>query len=149
MRRTFALVAAVALAAMFATSSIAAVRAPTGDRISLFGGDIEYPAGAPFFVRHGIATIQDEDEAIGRGRFVLEIDGVPQQATYTEHFVADGLIYRMWVFNHPDGLSGVHAFTGHWLTACDVALMFLPCGDGGRQELTDFERQQIVVTFTE
>jgi hypothetical protein len=30
--------------------------------------------------------------------------------------LAPGAVSRVWVFSFPDGLSGIHTFTGHWDT---------------------------------
>jgi hypothetical protein len=30
--------------------------------------------------------------------------------------LAPTVVSRVWVFNFPDGLSGTHTFTGHWVT---------------------------------
>lgn len=149
MRTVAATLAVAILLVVSAGITLAGDRSTTGDRISLFGGDREVEAGAPFFVQHGIAAVQDEDQAIGRSIFILEIDGNAQRSSYIQHYVADGLLYRVWVFSYPEGMSGVHTFTGHWLAACGVATMYLPCGDGGRRDLVEFETQQITVTFTD
>ena len=30
------------------------------------------------------------------------------------------LIHLSWVYNYPEGMTGVHTFTGHWLGPCKV-----------------------------
>lgn len=149
-RRVVILGAVLALALMTVVGpTSAATRAPTGDRIDVMAGDTEYPAGTPFFVRHGVASDPSLDRSIGRSRFVLEVDGVPQAPAYQEWSRTDGLLVHAWVFNFPAGMTGVHTLTGHWLAACGVASAYLPCGDGGRRELVEFEALEIVVTFTD
>jgi hypothetical protein len=149
MRRMLALLIAATLALTTASAALGADRATTGDRINLFNGDQELPAGAPFFVRHGIANVLGDDRAVGRMSFVLEIDGVQQLATYTEHHVADGMLTQTWVFNYPGGMSGTHTFIGHWLGVCGLPTAYLPCGDGGPGTLVEFTTEEITVTFTD
>jgi hypothetical protein len=122
-------------------------RTPTGDRIGLFGGDRSYPADTSFYVMHGNAGVVDEDAAIGRNTFVLEVDGSAVPATYQTREEADGLIVHQWVFNFPDGMEGVHTFTGHWYAPCGVATQFLDCENATPTTPVEYETQQISVTF--
>jgi hypothetical protein len=139
-------VAALFTAAMTGPA-LAGERAPTGDRIGLFGGDQSYPAGTSFYVLHGNMGVVDEDAAIGRNRFVLEVDGSVVPATYQTREEADGLMIHLWVFNFPDGMTGVHTFTGHWYAPCGVATQFLDCGPATPTTPVEYETQQISVRF--
>ena len=111
----------VGLAALLVTAmtgpALGRERTPTGNRINLFGGDQSSPADTSFYVVHGNASVVGEDAAIGRSRFVLEIDGAIIPATSPTR-EADGLVTHLWVFNFPDGMTA--AFTvspGHWWQA--------------------------------
>lgn len=135
--------------ALGVTPAFAAPRERTGDRINLFVGDTEYPAGAPFYIAHGIGAILGEDTAIGRGSFVLEVDGATAPASYMERDVADGMLTSVSVFNFPAGMSGTHTFTGHWFAACGAPTGYLACGDNPPNTPLEFETLEVVVTFIE
>jgi len=112
-------VAAVTIALLLAsvTSAAAVGRERVGDRISLFEPPTTYPADTAFHLWHGFIFEQGVDRGYGRFEFQLEVDGVSTAADFTEVTVLDpAVISRVWVFNFPDGLSGTHTFTGHWVT---------------------------------
>jgi hypothetical protein len=142
----------VGLAALLVTAmtgpALGRERTPTGDRINLFGGNQSYPADTSFYVVHGNASLVGEDAAIGRSRFVLEIDGAVVPATYQTRGEADGLVTHLWVFNFPDGMTGVHSLAGHWYAPCGVATQFLDCGGATPTTPVEYETHQITVTFT-
>jgi hypothetical protein len=134
--------------ALGAAPAFASPRESTGDRINLFAGDEEYPADTPFFVAHGNAAFIGEDTASGRARFVLEVDGEIVPATYETHGQADRTVLHVWVFNFPDGMTGVHTFTGHWLAPCGAPTAYLACGESRPTTPVEYESHTVMVTFT-
>lgn len=156
MRRTrWALASAVAavLIVSLATPALAAPHRSTGDRIGLFAGDRTYPANTAFYVSHGNGAVQGEDTAIGRGfgpdGFTLEVDGASRSATYWVTDGRDGFVTTVWVFNFPDGMTGVHTFTGHWWAPCGVPTADIPCGDSPPTTPVEYLTLEITVTFVE
>ncbi len=151
MRHTRRILMLAGFTALLATAmtgpALAQDRTPTGDRIGLFGVDQSYPADTPFYVMHGSQAVVDEDAAIGRNDFVLEVDGTVVAATYQTREEADGLLTHLWTFNFPGGMTGVHTFTGHWYAPCGVATQFLDCEGATPTSPVEYETQQISVTF--
>jgi len=112
-------IAAVTMALLLASVSgtAASSRERVGDRISLFDAPTSYPANTAFHIWHGFIFQRDLDRGYGRYQFQLEVDGVATVADFTDVDVLEpGAVSRVWVFNFPDGLSGTHTFTGHWVT---------------------------------
>jgi hypothetical protein len=112
-------VAALTITLLLAgVSSVAAAgRERVGDRISLFDPPTTYPADTAFHIWHGFIFEQGVDRGYGRNEFQLDVDGVATTADFTEVDVLDPrVVSRVWVFNFPEGLSGTHTFTGHWIT---------------------------------
>jgi hypothetical protein len=93
-----------------------------GDRLGIYySGDQTFPAGAPFYIAHGWVL----DPTLGPpGKYVfqLEVDGVSREADFIETSVdrstAPEFLFWIFVFNFPEGMSGEHTFTGHWLVPC-------------------------------
>lgn len=107
-----------------------------GTRLNLLAGGFQvFPAGVPFHVAHGWVRPLDEDQgsppqANGRYGFSLAVDGVDDPADHVERAPFEDAVLgrikpRTWVHNFPDGLTGTHAFTGHWFGPCTGLL------DGG------------------
>jgi hypothetical protein len=112
-------VAALTMALLLAgVSSVAAAgRERVGDRISLFDPLTTYPADTAFHIWHGFIFEQGVDRGYGRNEFQLDVDGVTTTADFTDVDVLDPrVVSRVWVFNFPEGLTGTHTFTGHWMT---------------------------------
>jgi hypothetical protein len=112
-------VAAVTIALLLAsvTCAAAASRERVGDRISLFDPPTTYPADTAFHIWHGFAFHRSTERGYGRYEFQLDVDGVATAADFIDVDVLEpGVVSRVWVFNFPDGLSGTHTFTGHWVT---------------------------------
>jgi len=135
-----------------AAPAIAAPREPVGERISLFfGGEREFPAGAPFYIKHGWSQ-SSEDDAIGVFDFELEVDGVLRKENFKLFSAESGdpdTLNRIWVFNFPEGMTGMHTFTGHWYAPCQYAvdqLGFLgPCATPNAK--VENKTKTLVVTF--
>jgi hypothetical protein len=105
-----------------------------GERILVYNGSTVFPAETPFHIFHGWVQTS-EDGAIGIFDFELEIDGVLQRTDMKMFSVDAGnpdVLWRLWAFNFPDGMTGTHTFTGHWYAPCQYAVDWLgyldPCG---------------------
>jgi len=110
-------VVTVALLLASVSGAAAASRERVGDRISLLDPPTTYPADTAFHIWQGFGFERGIDRGYGRYAFQLEVDGVAMAADFTEvTMLAPTVVSRVWVFNFPDGLSGIHTFTGHWIT---------------------------------
>lgn len=101
--------------------------APVGERINFYTELTTYPAGQPFHIRHGWVQTS-EDGAIGIFDFQLEVDDVYTNNFYQDFSVNSGdpdTLWRIWVYNFPDGMTGTHTFTGHWFAPCQYAVDYL------------------------
>ena len=141
----------MALLAM-ATPAFADRNVPVGDRIGLFfGSSMEFTSGAPFHIRHGWIQ-SSEDGAIGVFDFALEVDGTLQREDFKMFSAVSGnpdLLSRIWVYNFPNGMTGIHTFTGHWFAPCQYAVDFLnypgPCATPNQKVETS--TRSLTVTF--
>lgn len=123
-----------------------------GERIGVFyDGSTDFPAGTPFHIWHGWVQTS-EDEAIGIFDFELEIDGVFQGEDFKMFTTDSGdpdILWRRWVYNFTDGMSGTHTFTGHWYAPCQYAVDWLdyqgPCATPNQKVETN--TRMLVVTF--
>jgi F5/8 type C domain len=117
---------------LFAAPASASPGEPVGQRINVYlGTPTTFPADTPFHIEHGwglAATGHPEENGIFA--FSLDVDGIPRPADFvlrsTELAQVTGYEYpalnRTWVFNFPDGMTGTHTFTGHWIAPCDDAV---------------------------
>jgi hypothetical protein len=136
-----------------------------GCRINVFRGTpTSYPAGQEFVIFHAVnngGVIPPE--AIGKDVFTLDVDGVPRapdaiihDATPPPELVDFSLpypiLFRGFVFDFPNGMTGTHTFTGHWFESCANAV-----ADGSRPDLApcaipaqqvEFLTRSLTVTFT-
>ena len=107
----------IALLLTSATGAAAARRERVGDRISLLEPPASYPADTAFHIWHGFVFQRETERGYGRYAFQLDVDGAMVAADFIDvDVLAPGAVSRVWVFNFPDGLSGIHTFTGHWVT---------------------------------
>lgn len=154
MKKRFLFVTILMLVALLATVTPVAAdaRGPVGDRINLFlGPSQEFPAGEPFYIQHG--WIQPStDDAIGVFDFKLDVDGVFVQEDFKKFSAVSGdpdMLYRLWLYNFPQGMTGTHAFTGHWLAPCQYAVDELgyagPCATPNAKVETG--ARTVIVTF--
>jgi hypothetical protein len=99
-----------------------------GTRINLHTkSPITFPAGAPFYISHGFGfnvgknSIEPQNMR-GIYDFKLEIDGVYQKPDFVQHTLDKNTdpatLWELPVFNFPNGMTGVHTFTGHWISPC-------------------------------
>ena len=87
----------------------------------LFSTPDTYPAGAPFHIQHGWLTAP-KDAPPGNFDFQLEMDGVYQSHDFYSVVGGQDALSITWLFNYPDGMSGVRTFTGHWFAPCQYAV---------------------------
>ena len=127
-----AVLAAGALAVMAASAGAGDVPRFGDQHVGLaacaFGGSCSYVtlgAGLPFHVAHGFTSEPWPDIVNPLHRFELTLDGVQQHGAIDLDRQADGLGDKWYVFNFPNGLTGVHTFTGCWY-ATDGGL--IACG---------------------
>jgi len=127
----------------------AAAHQPTGDQINIYdSGAQEYPANTAFYIQHGWLILKPN--SIGWLAFELEVDGALIPATYIDHSGTTMDTYNhSWVFSFPDGMTGVHTFSGHWYLQCNAALRFgfvTECSHPTAH--VDLQSSEVVVTFT-
>jgi hypothetical protein len=145
---------------VFTTPATAKVKERIGDRIGLFSGaPLDFPASTAFHVAHGWSVAGERDAPpapIGMFEFQLDVDGEVRRADFVEREITEtgqgpSRHLLIWVFNSPDGMSGVHTLTGHWFAPCNFAVEFLgypgPC-DSPAESVEVFTNSR-VVTFIE
>lgn len=93
-----------------------------GEKLSIWpGSPTTFAAETPFHIAHGWQLFKI-DGPVGRYDFTLEIDGEMIAEDFVERSVERGpdgrAQTRVWVFNFPDGMTGTHTFTGHWIGPC-------------------------------
>jgi len=94
------------------------------------------PEGEPFYIQHGWINAP-VNYPVGLFRFELEVDGQPVQEDFsvrsTDAETALPTLNWTWVFNFPEGMTGDHTFTGHWIAPCqywvDQGMLSGPCND--------------------
>ena len=122
----------------------------TGDRVLCRYDGYEYPAGVPFYIAHGWGWGNPEDfgglgknAPVGLPYFSLEVDGIPASLSFVETTAGPdpNFLTRSFVYNFPEGMTGTHTFTCHWVTTC---------GDSckNKNELVETHLQTMIVNFT-
>jgi hypothetical protein len=112
---------------VMAAPAAAKMKEPVGARIDvLFGTPTTFSAGEPFHISHGFWHDPREVSA-GRFDFELEVDGVFRDEDFVERrsdpsMDPDLILWRLWVHNFPQGMTGTHTFTGHWYAPCRYAV---------------------------
>jgi hypothetical protein len=120
-----------------------------GERINIFySGSQEFPANTPFHVRHGWVVNFSESPAIGVYDFILEVDGepVPHGLRYIQPDRDSDTVQVLRIYNFPDGMSGVHTFTGFWYLPCYAGDDPESCEQPNKPVLS--RTSEVVVTFT-
>lgn len=129
------------------TPAMAGEKVPVGDRINIFNsGAIDFPAGAPFHIAHGW-LLDSNTDAIGVYDFKLEVDGtLLKKEDFVDRMVTSGdpdTFLLSWTFNFPNGMTGTHTFTGHWLGPCQGGVG--PCSSPN--EKVELRVSTMIVTF--
>jgi hypothetical protein len=125
------IVLTIVLALSMTATASAASNVPTGPQIRVDpdGAVFHYPENTPFHIRHGWHSeiTQGEEVNVGllaKAGFSLEVDGAYVDETYIDRVRLPGIepvisdLYKFYFFNFPDGMTGTHAFTGHWYIQC-------------------------------
>ena len=124
MKKTFLSILLVVAILTVASPALAAGKVRIGDPINvLTGNPTTFPAGTAFHIAHGWSLLDSNWDGLGVWDFKLEVDGVLQKEDFVERSMESGnpdLHNRFWVFNFPNGMTGTHTFTGHWLGPCQV-----------------------------
>ena len=124
----------------------AAQRLPSGTFISLFPGDSDFPASTAFHMRGGFALERGASQAWGKGDFTLEMDGQNVPATLRVNSTPDNLLMRLWYFEFPNGLTGVHSFVGHYWVPCGADPAFA-CGSNPPNTGIEIATVPATITF--
>ena len=149
-RFVFLLFASVTLL-LITSPLLAAQPAPVGERINvLFHNPEEYPADTPFHILHGwLFNVVDAQP--GHFDFMLEVDGVVQKNDWFSVTMDEPQNQiRLWGFNFPEGMTGTHTFTGHWIAPCQYAVDTLiypgPCPHKNAEVVVLTESLTVVFT---
>lgn len=114
-------------------------------------GPIEdtFPANTPFHREHGWTSMPWGEYPIGGFGFVLEVDGVVIKPSYKifERDRAEGTFKKTNVYNFPDGMSGVHVFTGYYYVPCQYILDHESGTCTGPGSSVLFDTLEMTVTF--
>jgi hypothetical protein len=120
-----AILICIVLALLVVTPALAREHEPTGEKIPILGGEIYFPANQPFYTEGGWDVFPSDQP--GQWFMELKVDGVVIKPTYTVHgawFDEQGKVNltRGYVFNFPEGMTGVHTFDRIWIFPCHYAL---------------------------
>jgi hypothetical protein len=143
-----------ACAVVFVPRASANTDKTVGPRISVFGDATQtFPAGQPFHFSHGWQSQPSGDHAIGNWRFSLTVDGVEVKPDFIETIRSDDpvlgtLLFRPYVFNFPDGLTGSHVFGGTFVGPCQDMVAAGPCRHPNEIVPLTGSPFTITVTFT-
>lgn len=114
-------------------------REPVGEWMTWHIPVYSFPANEPFHHEHGWLSLTPGEYPIGGYGFVLEVDGVVITPSYkiNARDRATGTLKTTNVFNFPDGMSGVHVFTGYYYVPCQHVLDYElgTCEGGGSSVL--------------
>ncbi len=95
-----------------------------GERVDVWpGGSLTFPSGQPFHIAHGWGFSPPEENPHSKYEFWLDVDGKRVGADFIKRSGggSPNLITWFWVHNFPDGMTGTHTFTGHWIAPCKYA----------------------------
>jgi len=138
------------------SSSAANPDKSVGTPLNLFRGVQTFGSGLPFNISHGWLTLPRATEALGKWRFSLTVDGVEVKPDFIETTRSDDpllgtLLFRAYVFNFRDGMTGTHVFEGTFLGPCqglvDSGFATGPCADANAEIPTSASPFITTVTF--
>ena len=130
-------------------------REVTGEQLYLWGvPEQDFPAGEPFFIAHGwinLPRLKPPPGLMGLLTFELEMDGQLIREDY-HFFIPDPweqpiVLYRNWVYNFPEGLTGDHIFTLHYYAPCILAYGEESCPPPYRNEVVELYTYEALVHF--
>jgi len=111
----------------------------------------DYPADTAFHIRHGWLLFPTWGDQPGEFTFALKVDGSAVAPTYIDRWTEvtewGPVLYRDWVYNYPDGMTGVHTFVATWIAPCRLALEW-GLVDECANPMADFEFAQTEVEIT-
>lgn len=154
MKARFFVLVLIAVLVLAGPTAVAKNREPVGEQISIMTGAPDtFPEGEPFHISHGWALDPTLGFPIGRHGFELDVDGVPRDEDFVIRDRVQGSpepLLRKWVHNFPDGMTGVHTFTGRWLAPCEAAVYYgyLPGPCDKPNEVVVALDLSLTVTFT-
>lgn len=137
MKRIVIILAMVMLIGMLATPVFAGGPVRIGEQLRVQPVVIDFPANQPFHIAHGwlsgtpgvekcVPDPSTTPNPIGLAEFRLEVDGVYVDESFVDREAqpcgGPAIHSWAWVFNFPEGMSGTHTFTGHWIVACREAI---------------------------
>ena len=110
---------------LIAVPVTARIEEPVGGQIDILQGTPNaYDADAPFHITHGW-EINPRDGYQGKMDFELYFDGKFRNEDYKYRTVGPSddteYVKLLWVHNFPEGMRGLHTFTGIWYAPCSYA----------------------------
>lgn len=137
------------LTLLLPTPAFAKEKESTGERIMLTAsGTISFPANTAFYIRHGWGDMTPPYTAPGQVLFELEVDGALVKPTFVEYITSvmdyGPSINRTWYYNFPQGMSGQHTFTAHWVVPCGYIVTDCP----NPMADYDYRVEEVVINFT-
>ena len=158
-RRLLLALICVACPAVFTPSAAADTNKEVGVNLPesvLFSSVSTFPAGEPFHIARGWELGPGElVHSIGLWQYRLTIDGVAVQPNFNETIVSqdpvDGtILFRPYVFNFPEGMTGTHVFGSTFLGPCqqlvDFGFATGPCAHA--EDLVPISTGTIYATIT-
>jgi hypothetical protein len=119
---------------------------------------VQFPAGQPFHITHGWLSAPRYTEAVGEYRVMLAVDGVYVRPDFVETTrqaddpVFGTELFRAFVFNFPDGMTGTHVFAVTFVGPCqalvDSGFFAGPCAHPNDLISTSNSPITSIVTFT-
>lgn len=142
--------------------AFAVKKEPVGEQILIYGPDITFPAGEPFYVQHGFEWYTDINDPVGNGIALsymsLEVDGVEVKPDYTTIEHISGVPYeipflyalKLFTFNFPDGMEGEHTIVRRYFFTCQsywAEGIPIECKNAAELVENPYMMQAITVTF--
>jgi len=110
----------IILILVLATPAFAGEKEPVGE--SLDWEVVIFDASTPFHMRHGfLFGTPPLVDPIGNHKYELEFDGDILKPDFQIMYDRDsGQLVKIYVFNFPDGMTGVHNFIHHYYGPCYI-----------------------------
>lgn len=94
--------------------------------LPLGGGTLYFEENTPFHMAHGWAGAINfyPTNIVMRVQVRLVVDGVEIEEDFVEHYLVDfgdyKSLFKMYVFNFPEGMSGTHVFDIYYTETCEL-----------------------------